>query len=122
MRTRTVIAVFLVAVMASACTSTPASDVPARPSDRLSASQSPPSADLTLHIDEPPSQGVDGGQEVIMLVQQKVCADRWAGWNFSLDTTARSETSWTAHVKCTDGSGHTLRRAVLISWDSESAG
>jgi hypothetical protein len=70
---------------------------------------------LTLHIDQPPSSGVDGGQEVIMFVQQKACpgdTDK-AGSRFSFKTRARSESSWAAVVTCTDGSRHT----VIIVWD-----
>ncbi len=84
----------------------------------MSASQSPsPSEGLTLHIDKPPSQGVDGGTEVILFVEQKVCPDTKAGSRSSFRTTARSETSWTANVRCTDGSRHT----VIIVWDSVNA-
>ena len=70
-----------------------------------------------MHIDKPPSRGIDGGTEIILLVEQQVCPDTKAGSRFGFSTTARSETSWTADVRCTDGSRHT----VVIVWDTALA-
>jgi hypothetical protein len=80
---------------------------------------SPPSGGLTLHIDQPPSRGVDGGQEVIPLVQEKACpgdTDQ-AGYRFSFRGKERTESSWTTVAICDDGSRHT----VLVVWDSKNA-
>jgi hypothetical protein len=124
MRGQTVLGALLAVVVSAACTSTPSADVSLQPqpSDRLpavrdglSASRSSTTSEgLTLHIDKPPSRGVDGGTEVILLVEQQVCPDTKAGSRFGFSTTARSETSWTADVRCTDGSRHT----VVIVWDT----
>jgi hypothetical protein len=112
-----VLGVLLVAVLvASACTSTPARDAPPPPC----GSQSPsPSEGLTLHIDKPPSRGVDGGQEVFPLVEEKACpgdADQ-AGFSFGFRAEDRTESSWTVVATCDDGSKHT----VVVVWDSKNA-
>ncbi len=106
------------AVLATGCVTggpTIGPDYPALSSPTLTATPASGSiVGLTIHIGQPPSRGVDGGQEVIPLVQEACPGDTdEAGYRFSLRTKERTESSWTTVATCKDGSRHT----VLIVWD-----
>ncbi len=109
--------VLVALLLASACTiDQTGGERGSEPTGPASTAASPSSVDaLTLHIDQPPSQGVDGGQEVIPLVQEKACPSDTDqdGYSFGFRTRDRSSSSWTVIATCDDHSKHT----VVVVWD-----
>jgi hypothetical protein len=88
---------------------------PSSPFMSPNSPSSPSPAGLTLHTDRAPSKGVDAGQELFSLLQQKACPDdtEQNGFSLGVQLKDRTKSSWTAIVKCDDGSKHT----VLVVWD-----
>ena len=108
----------LLLAIAAACTShTEQSPLfsPSSPFISPNSPSSPSPAGLTLHTDRAPSKGVDAGQELFPLLQEKACSGdaEQNGFSLGVKLKDRTKSSWTAIVKCDDGSRH----SVVIIWD-----